>query len=67
MLQKTLHAFIKNISNDKPGIKNWLGSFRKHNPGVGWFSRELPLTPGNLKNGFPAQLKINHQRRRRKQ
>jgi len=55
VLQKTLHASVAKIlviSLDSKLAR----LFRKCNRRVGWFSRELPQMPGNLKKGFPAQL-----------
>jgi len=56
-LQKISHADQKIKLNDRPRIKsNW--AQQKMLAGVGWFSRELPLTPTIvLQKMFSAQLK----------
>ncbi len=48
MLQKTLHASTIEILMISPGSKP-TRLFRKCNPGVGWFSLELPRMPSKLK------------------
>ena len=65
MLLEISHAIQKTDLNNKPRIKtSW--ALQEMLVGVGWFSRELPLTPTNLlQQDIPTQLTLTINKERK--